>query len=461
MAITFHLPFQLLQQVYLVSTKTTCMIYFHFNKLPACICLIASFLFFAACKPSGSTVKAPEDTLAENTSELVFELENFIESSEGFTLASNGKALVSPDESDSWVSFEANIPQAGRYQVEVVASGVEKGSAHVWLEDYIGNKDGRTYNVTSNISLEAGASPKVILTGSKDGSPLNSGTHPMKLHKSGAGVHLDKVRLTLIRARRPTPKLMTQQMDGKNWEVVWSDEFDGTGTPDTSKWTYDVGDWGWGNNELQYYTVARPKNSRMEDGNLIIESHKNDDGHAWTSARLTTRGKVSFLYGKIEFRAKVPTNRGNWAAGWTLGDNYVDEISWPYCGEIDILESVGFEMDDETGDGKAHASIHCGAYYFKLGNQPTATIDVKNMHEAFHTYAVVWTPEKITAYVDDQAYFEYNDTSTELAWPYDKAQNIILNLAMGGGWGGAQGMDETMTSQQFIIDYVRVYARKN
>ncbi|MDX1409794.1 MAG: glycoside hydrolase family 16 protein, partial [Saprospiraceae bacterium] len=190
------------------------------------------------------------------------------------------------------------------------------------------------------------------------------------------------------------------------------------------------------------------------------EAHKDDDGHAWTSARLTTRGKVTFRYGKIELRARVPAGRGNWAAGWTLGDAYVDELSWPYCGEIDILESVGFEVDNANGDGKAHASVHCRAFYFKEDSHHTSTLPVKDMHNSFHTYAVEWTPGGITAFVDDQPYFAYDDTTDERTWPFDEPQNIILNLAMGGGWGGAQGMDPQMTSQQYILDYVRVYARK-
>ena len=144
-----------------------------------------------------------------------------------------------------------------------------------------------------------------------------------------------------------------------------------------------------------------------------------------------------------------------------IGQLAEQKLSWPYCGEIDILESVGYEMDDETGDGIAHASAHCGAYYFKLGNQPTGIIPVANMYEEFHTYAVEWTPEKIEAFVDGISYFVYNDTSSELAWPFSKPQNIILNLAMGGGWGGAQGMDESVTSQKMVVDYVRVYELTN
>ncbi|MFN3940980.1 MAG: family 16 glycosylhydrolase, partial [Chitinophagales bacterium] len=205
-------------------------------------------------------------------------------------------------------------------------------------------------------------------------------------------------------------------------------------TIDENKWTYDVGNWGWGNNELQYYTVKRKENARIENGNLIIEARKNDFGYPWTSARLTTREKVSFLYGKIEFRAMVPKEKGNWAAGWTLGDAYIDELSWPYCGEIDILESVGFEVNDSTGDGTAHATVHTPAYYFKINNQISSITEVKKIAGVMHTYAVEWTPSEIRIYVDGTQYYVYDKNANALEWPFDKPQNIILNLAMGGGW---------------------------
>ena len=277
----------------------------------------------------------------------------------------------------------------------------------------------------------------------------------MKLHFDQSA-YFDNIVFTLLKDHQITPKTLKQNTDGENWEVVWSDEFNGLEI-DTTLWTYDIGNWGWGNGELQYYTEERKENARVEDGNLIIEARKNDNGHEWTSARLTTRGKTSFIYGRIEFRAKVPSGKGNWAAGWTLGDEYIDELSWPYCGEIDILESVGYEMNDTTGNGIAHASAHSGAYYFKLGNQPTGVIDVENMNNSYHIYAVEWLPDAIYSYVDGILYATYNDTSTDLSWPFSKPQNIILNLAMGGGWGGYYGIDPNLTSQKMIIDYVRVY----
>jgi len=415
------------------------------------------FMLFFACTQEApqEVVETPkeEPTPPPPPAEVVVPANSFKASNGDVTKADEG---VSVKGEEAWLSFDVKVPVAGRYQFEIEAQSNQDG-VEAWMEDYIDNKDGRTYNITGSIPIQKGES---YTTGVIDGSPLNAGLHPMKLHVKGGEANIKQVKFTLMKKHQLTPETLTQKTDGKEWKVVWSDEFDGTGIPDTSKWTFDIGNWGWGNNELQYYTDARTKNARLEDGNLIIEAHKDDMGQKWTSARLTTRGKVTFRYGRIEFRAKVPPTRGNWAAGWTLGDSYVDELSWPYCGEIDILETVGYEIDDETGNGEAHASVHCGAYYFKLGNHHTGTLKVEDMVNEYHIYAVDWTPEGIVATVDGKEYFSYNDTSTDLAWPFKDPQNIILNLAMGGGWGGSQGMDEEMTSQQFIVDYVRVYEKQ-
>ena len=355
-----------------------------------------------------------------------------------------------------WLEYSVDVPVSGRYRVSIETKGMSDSST-IWIEDHVHNKDNRTYNITSNMAIEKS---NVFGTATRDGSPLRAGKHDIRIHMMN-GIEIKSVDFELLRKHEVTPTTLTQNMEGENWEIVWNDEFDGAGIVDTTKWTYDLGNWGWGNGELQYYTAFRTENARQEDGNLIIEAHKNDMDNPWTSARLTTRGKTTFLYGKVEFRAKVPAEKGNWSAGWMLGDEYVDELSWPYCGEIDILESVGYQMDNETGNGTAHSSAHCGAYYFKLGNQATATTPVSNMNNAFHTYSVIWTPDFIKAYVDDKEYFTYDDTSTDLTWPFDKPQNIILNLTMGGGWGGLDGMDESVETQQMIIDYVRVYQKTN
>lgn len=405
---------------------------------------------FTACAPQGDM---PAGTDPGGVVQVVVEAEAATGMSAAYETVQAAPAYVRVDTS-GWLSYEVSFPTAGRYRVEVFARAAD--SASVWLEDYIGNPDGRTYNVTGSLPVGTGDgfAPTTV-----EGSPFDTGTHPVKLHVARGAADIDKIVFTLMKPHQKTPETLTQQMDGTEWELVWADEFDGEQV-DTSKWTYDIGNWGWGNNELQYYTEGRPENARLEDGHLVIEARKNDMGQKWTSARLTTRGKVSFRYGKIELRAQVPRARGNWAAGWTLGDTYVDERHWPYAGEIDILESVGYEVNDETGDGRAHATVHTPAYYFKIGNQISSTKDVANIAGAFHTYAVAWTPREIRAYVDGEQYYLYDKNADEREWPFDTPQNLILNLAMGGGWGGAQGMDETVTSQKFLVDYVRVYALK-
>ncbi len=409
---------------------------------------IISFLLFG-CESSAKQQEIKEGTLGNK---LVIQASSFTESTGNVKVADDEKSILLFGESSC--TYQINVQEAGRYRIEILMSS-ETDSSNVWIEDYIGNKDDRTYNITGNISVQK---TKELTNHFRDGSPLNKGQHIIKLHSKG-NIEIKSITLLQMRKHLASPETLTQNMSGENWDLVWADEFNGSGLPDTSKWTFDIGNWGWGNAELQYYTANRIENARQEDGNLIIEARKNDMGEKWTSARLTTRGKVSFLYGKIEFRAKVPPYRGNWAAGWTLGDDYVDELSWPYCGEIDILESVGYEMNDTTGKGLAHASAHCGAYYFKLGNQPTGITPVENMNEEFHTYGVEWSPEGIVAFVDDKEYFRYEDTSTELSWPFDKPQNLILNLTMGGGWGGQKGMEPSINRQKMIIDYVRVYQK--
>jgi len=411
--------------------------------------LIASIVF-AGCDATNESEESIDAAETVDSSYSHISLGSLVASEgtvskEDFGLKSSG---------NSWAEYSISVPTDGRYRFVIEAKALSD-TAEVWVEDHVHNKDDRTYNITSTMRVLKASEVQSV---SKDGSPMRAGNHSFRVHMSG-DLELRDIGYKLIRKHETTPVVLTQNMDGAEWELVWSDEFEGSGLPDTTLWTFDVGNWGWGNGELQYYTDARLKNARQENGNLIIEAHKNDMGQSWTSARLTTRGKTAFVYGKIEFRAKVPAEKGNWAAGWTLGDEYVDEKSWPYCGEIDILESVGYEMDNETGNGTAHASAHCGAYYFKLGNQPTGTIEVENMNQAYHTYSVVWTPDYIEAFVDDEPYFKYDDTSSELSWPFSKPQNLILNLAMGGGWGGLMGMDPTVTKQKMVVDYVRVYQK--
>jgi len=258
----------------------------------------------------------------------------------------------------------------------------------------------------------------------------------------------------------------------EEWKLVWADEFDKPGPPDPAKWAYETGFIR--NNEQQYYTRDRQENARVENGSLIIEARKerfhnpafvqttntntsyrtrrNREYADYTSASLTTRGKASWTYGRIEVRAKLPSGRGAWPAIWTLGAN--GQGGWPGMGEIDIMEFVGFDP------GVVHANIHTRKYNHVQKTGKGSQIKIADASEAFHTYALEWFADRLDFFVDDQKYFTYRNEGTGVdAWPYDKDQYLILNLAIGGAWGGAKGIDDASFPQRYYIDYVRVYQR--
>ncbi len=241
------------------------------------------------------------------------------------------------------------------------------------------------------------------------------------------------------------------------YQLVWSDEFDYSGLPDSSKWIYDTegNEAGWGNKESQYYTSERIENAEVKDGKLFITAHKEDyEGKPFSSARLVS--KADWLYGKIEVRAKLPMARGTWPAIWMMpGDWTFNDGNWPDIGEIDIMEHVGHDP------GVIHASAHSKDYQWQKGTQKTATISVDDLSDAFHTYKLNWTPEVMQAFVDDSMYFEYvNEGLGEAKWPYDKPFYLILNVAVGGAWGNVKGIDEEAFPQTMEIDFVRIYQKK-
>lgn len=246
----------------------------------------------------------------------------------------------------------------------------------------------------------------------------------------------------------------TEEPSNPSWQLVWSDEFETDGLPDPNKWSYDVGGHGWGNNELQYYTNERAKNVRVKQGRLIIEAHKETyEGNAYTSAKLLTRGKGEWKYGRFEIRAILPQGRGTWPAFWMMPvqSNYGDG-GWPDNGEIDIMEHVGYDQ------GHVHSTIHCDAYNHVIGTQVGSGIQVPDAHLNYHVYALEWWEDRIEAYVDDEKYFTFpNEGKDWRTWPFDHPFYLILNLAIGGNWGGAQGIDDSIFPQQLEIDYVRVY----
>lgn len=238
---------------------------------------------------------------------------------------------------------------------------------------------------------------------------------------------------------------------------AFADEFDAK-TIDRNKWRFDTSRnaAGWYNNERQYYADARPENSRIEDGMLVIEArretlskrrHADWGGQAYTSAKLVT--KQQFGYGFYEIRAKIPCGRGTWPAIWLLP---ADE-KWPDAGEIDVMEHVGWDPN------VIHGTLHTAAFNHAKGTQRGAQKRVVTSCTEFHRYQLDWRPDAITIGIDGRAYMRVlNDQpGGAAAWPFTRPYELILNLAVGGDWGGKQGIDDAALPQRMSVDYVRYW----
>lgn len=225
--------------------------------------------------------------------------------------------------------------------------------------------------------------------------------------------------------------------------IVWADEFNTDGVPDATKWGYDIGGGGWGNSELEYYT-NRTDNAVISGGTLkIIAKKESFSGSPYTSARILTKDKFSFKYGKIEVRAKLPVGGGTWPAIWMLGSN-ISTVNWPACGEIDIMEHVGNQLN------KIYATLHHPGHSGGSGDGSTVTIS--NATTEFHKYTAEWSATTIKFLVDDVAFYTFTNSGS---LPFNQNFFIILNVAMGGNFGGT--VDPAFTSAAMEIDYVRVY----
>jgi Beta-glucanase/Beta-glucan synthetase len=236
---------------------------------------------------------------------------------------------------------------------------------------------------------------------------------------------------------------------GKDWKLVWADEFNYHGLPDPKKWDYEVGKVR--NNELQYYTKARPENARVEGGPLIITGRRESfEGSEYTAASVTTQGKAGWKYGRFVVRAKLPKTLGSWPAIWMLGED-ITKVGWPRCGEIDIMEHVAHNP------GVIHGTIHqpgVGEPHTSKGG----TLKVPDYGDAFHVYPVEWYPDRLDFFVDDRKYFTFPNEGAG-KWTFDKKFYLLLNLAIGGSWGGQKGVDAAGWPQEYRIDYVRVYQK--
>lgn len=241
-----------------------------------------------------------------------------------------------------------------------------------------------------------------------------------------------------------------------SYKLVWQDDFNIDGPVDETIWNIEHAGHGFGNREFQYYT-PRSKNLFCKDSILHIVAHKENYEHRhYTSAKITTYGKKSIGYGMVEVRAKLPKGKGTWPAIWMLAESIRHGKSWPLCGEIDIMENIGRSHEE------IHFSLHSKLYNHVNKTQQTYFEIIPRVTDGFHTYKMIWEPDYIKFLVDDKEYVTFNrgednrDVS-ELGWPFIPPYFLILNLAIGGNWGGE--VDDSIFPCEFLIDFVRVYER--
>uniref|UniRef100_UPI0032177080 family 16 glycosylhydrolase n=1 Tax=uncultured Draconibacterium sp. TaxID=1573823 RepID=UPI0032177080 len=270
--------------------------------------------------------------------------------------------------------------------------------------------------------------------------------------KGSYEIELQVTKGSAVYSEKQTVNITRDDPDYINsFSLSWADEFDGTAV-NTSNWTFETGATGWGNNELQNYTKG--DNAEIKDGILILTAKKVNDNTSvgsYTSTRLITKGKKEFAYGKMEIRAKLPSGKGIWPAIWMLGAD-IGSVGWPACGEIDIMEYVGYQPNT------VHATVHTTAGSGANGNGNNKTLETAE--EEFHIYGLIWTEKELVFYTDSPENVTHRyapSTKGEDNWPFNKPQFFILNVAVGGNWGGVQGIDNTIFPQSMEVDYVRVY----
>ncbi len=292
-----------------------------------------------------------------------------------------------------------------------------------------------------------------------------SGDTSLKIEASANQTDKDRIALLTFKSENASKKYTVTQKAGTienyvptGYNLIWGDEFNDARTtdgkpamPSLTKWKYETGAGGWGNNEIQNYIAGVSGTDTcavVTNGTLKIIAKKR--GAEVISIRMNSVS--SWQYGYFEARLKVPGGKGTWPAFWMLPKNFV---SWPLDGEIDIMEYVGYRPN------VVQASVHTMSYNHSIGTEKTATKNILNAEKEFHIYAMEWTADKITGYVDGVAYFTFmNDKKNDKkTWPFNAPFYLKLNLAWGGNWGGSQGIDETKLPATYEIDYVRVYQK--
>ena len=409
--------------------------------------LITIVAVFASCKPNGgvSALQISRSTLQMTAGELEF-----------LYVRGTTETIV-------WTSANEDVATVDDGCVEAKAIGSTRitatvGNNSVYCDVYVNGADGATLRITpAFVTMQKGDTVRLTArnaldmpatwSSSDDAIASIDETGLITAHKGG------NVKITLRTDFEETSIIAAVAHEWNEYQLVWSDEFDGTSL-DLNNWTIEVNGNGGGNNEAQYYT-DRPENIRVEDGNLIIQARKEEyNGKQYTSGRINSRDKQMFTYGKIEARINIPSGGGTWPAFWTLGKG-----NWPRCGEIDIMEHVG------NAPNRVLWTLHTTKD--KSGSRSNKSAYLDNIVDNYHVYGVEWMKEEtdghdvIKFYVDDQVY----NTQTEgviddvETWPFNQPNYIILNLALGGTLGGP--IDDRIFDHDVVmkVDWVRVYQR--
>lgn len=286
-----------------------------------------------------------------------------------------------------------------------------------------------------------------VVTEANDSPEKRTGTVEVK---SGA----ESIAITVIQDSNLDREIVAPE----GYTLVWHDEFD-SGSRLGSDWRHEVQSAGWVNNELQNYVNGEKDGIRVTEisnGVLRITAFKNPKDGKVYSARVYAKDRQGWLYGYFEARIKLPKGKGTWPAWWMMpvGNDW-NTNPWPKCGEIDIMEEVGYHPNYTS------SSIHCQAFNHTIGTQKTHEQFTKNAEDEFHTYAVEWTEKQLKFYVDGNVHFTFSDDGKgHDHWPFHYAFYPILNLAWGGMWGGAQGVDESALPATMEVDYVRIFQKQ-
>ena len=429
-------------------------------RLPSLLLLIAILLTFLGCGKSDSAASFKADFSYEMTDGNHVQFTNKSEG-EYYSLIWDFGNGMSDTTTDKKQTYQIYYPEAGDFE------------ASLRIMDFTGNSK----IVTKTITI---ASTDLVLSFTADIEPATPNYVKLKNTTTGeydsfkwlfrteeieneteytvyfpfSGSYVIELKVFKNGSSYSLKKTIAISQNDPNYipnlTLTWADEFDGSSV-NTNFWTFETGSTGWGNNELQNYTT---QNTAIVDGKLVITAKKineNTSVGSYTSSRLVSKGKKEFKYGKIEIRAKLPSGTGIWPAIWMMGGN-ISSVGWPACGEMDIMEYVGYEPN--TIYSTVHTTAGSG------GSASGNSITVNSCEEDFHIYGLIWTEEKLTFYVDlpENVVHTYSPAvKTAENWPFNQPCFFLLNVAVGGNWGGAQGIDNSIFPQSMEIDYVHVY----